>query len=98
MSNEISPASAVNSAIIFLKGKIQSSRKIDLKDKPPMFEIVLNTPAKDAYSHPNKFCILSDYMLGEADKEISVKAEVTCRPWKDNSGNWRYPHILRAVV
>jgi len=58
---------------------------------------VLISPAKDEYSYPQRFCVMSAKRLGDKDQVVTVEAEVRCRPWKDNNGTFRYPHELWAV-
>ena len=85
-------------ATIWLTGRIQSTQQVGTdKENFPIIETVINTPAPDQYSHPNKYCIMSRSKLGGPNQDITIEAEVQCRPWKDNKGRWQYPHYLWAA-
>lgn len=86
------------SANIWLTGRIQSTQQVGTdKENFPIIETVMVTPAPDAYTHPNKYCIMSRSKLGNPNDDLTIEAEVQCRPWKDQKGRWHYPHYLWAV-
>ncbi len=83
---------------IWLSGRIQSSQQVGTdKDNFPIIENVIVTPAVDNYSHPNKYCVMSRSKFGNPNEDITIQAEIQCRPWKDSKGRWHYPHYLWAV-
>ncbi len=85
-------------ATLWLSGRILSSNQVGTdKDNFPIIENILITPAADTYSHPNKYCVMSRSKLGKENDDLTIEAEVQCRPWKDQKGRWHYPHYLWAV-
>ena len=86
------------SGTLWLSGRIQSTQQVGTdKENFPIIETIMVTPASDAYSHPNKYCIMSRSKLGNKEDDLSIEVEVQCRPWKDNKGRWHYPHYLWVV-
>ena len=80
---------------LWLAGRIQSTQQVGTdKENFPIIETIMVTPAPDAYSHPNKYCIMSRAKLGNKEDDLTIEVEVQCRPWKDNKGRWHYPHYL----
>ena len=86
------------SGTLWLTGRIQSTQQVGTdKENFPIIETIMVTPAPDAYSHPNKYCIMSRSKLGNKEDDLTIEVEVQCRPWKDNKGRWHYPHYLWVV-
>jgi len=79
---------------IFLKGKLDQVEVVGANKD--LFRNIIITPAKDEYSHPQRWCVMTRSRLGGEGDVVSVFPEVRCRPWKDNNGSWRYPHELWA--
>ena len=83
---------------IILIGKLDQSKQVGTdKNNNPIIENIILTPAEDTYSHPKRFCVKSRHRIGEVGSEVSVLAAVSCRPWKDSNGKYRYPHDLWLV-
>ena len=98
MTEKTTDKKTENKTTIWLTGRIQSSEQVGTdKENFPIIETIITTPAADTYSHPNKYCVMSRSKLGTAKQDITIEAEVQCRPWKDNKGRWHYPHYLWAV-
>jgi hypothetical protein len=83
---------------LWLSGRIQSSQQVGTdKENFPIIENIIITPAQDVFSHPNRYCVMSRSKFGNKDQDITIEAEVQCRPWKDTKGRWHYPHYLWAI-
>jgi len=77
---------------VIITGKLDSFEIVG--EKKDIYKNVIITPAADAYSHPSRFCVMSRARIGDPGGQVTVHAVVSCRPWKDNKGQWRYPHEL----
>ena len=81
---------------VIIQGKLS---QVDIVGQnKDIYRNVIVIPAPDEFSHPQRFCVMSNRRLGDKDQIVSVEAEVRCRPWKDNKGEFRYPHELWAVI
>ena len=79
---------------VIIKGKLEHFELVG--EKKDVYRNIIITPAKDEYSFPARFCVMSRSRIGDKNGPVSVSATVRCRPWKDNSGVYRYPHELWA--
>lgn len=83
---------------IWISGRIQSSEQVaQTRDGMPLYETLITMPAPDPYSYPPQFCVASTAKLGRKDEDLTIEAEVQCRPWTDQKGKKHYPHYLWAV-
>ncbi|MHB1351555.1 MAG: hypothetical protein ACYCYR_17010 [Desulfobulbaceae bacterium] len=93
-AQNVTPLKSRQDLEIIVSGKLE---RFDLVGKnKDIYQNIIVAPAKDEYSYPSRFCVMSRSRIGDKDKHVSVTATVRCRPWKDNSGSYRYPHELWA--
>lgn len=59
-----------------VKGRIKSSESFTSQKGNDYFRTLVVMPAKDAYSHPATFPILSERKLGKDDSDVSVACEL----------------------
>ena len=59
-----------------VKGRIKISEAFDSKKGNSYYRTLVVMPAKDAYSHPSTFSILSTKKFGRDDSDISVACEL----------------------
>lgn len=70
-----------------VKGRIKSSEAFDSKKGNSYHRTLVVMPAKDAYSHPATFPILSVRKLGKDDSDISVACELRPSANQGKDGN-----------
>lgn len=97
MSNpaeKVTPMKQRQDLEVIISGKLE---RLDLVGKnKDIYQNIILSPAKDEFSFPAPFCVMSRSRIGDKDKLVSVVATVRCRRWKDNTGVYRYPHELWA--
>lgn len=90
--------SAPSKVTLWLTGRISASNQVgQTKEGFPIVETIMTTPAADAYSYPNRYCVMSQSKLGREGDDLTIEVEVQCRPWRDAKGRYHYPHYLWAV-
>ena len=93
-----SKAIAPSRVTLWITGRIAGSNQVgQTKEGFPIVETIMITPAVDQYSHPNRYCVMSQSKLGREGEDLSIEVEVQCRPWRDSKGRYHYPHYLWAV-
>ena len=86
-------AIAPSRVTLWLTGRISGSTQVgQTKEGFPIVETIMITPAADAYSHPNRYCVMSQSKLGREGEDLTIEVEVQCRPWRDATGRYHYPH------
>ena len=91
-------ALAPSRVTLWLTGRISASTQVgQTKEGFPIVETIMTTPAADAYSYPNRYCVMSQSKLGREGDDLTIEVEVQCRPWRDAKGRYHYPHYLWAV-
>ena len=91
-------AIAPSRVTVWITGRIAGSNQVgQTKEGFPIVETIMITPAVDQYSHPNRYCVMSQSKLGREGEDLSIEVEVQCRPWRDAKGRYHYPHYLWAV-
>ena len=97
-SASAAPQTPAKRPSIWITGRIQSSEQVaQTRDGMPLFETLITMPAPDPYSYPPQYCVASTSKLGRKDEDLTIEAEVQCRPWTDQKGKKHYPHYLWAV-
>ena len=92
------PEKTAKRLTITIPGRILSSQQVGTdKENFPIIETLIVTPAPDAYSHPDRYCVNSRSKLGNKDQDVSVEVYIYCRQFKDSKGRWHYPHSLWAI-
>ncbi len=86
----------------WITGRIRSTRQVGVgKDNFPIIENVINTPAPDSYSHPDRFCVMTRSKIGNEGDDIAIEVAPHCRSYqatdKNNNKFTRYTHDLWAV-
>lgn len=78
-----------------ISGKIERMDRFDSKDRNrSIFQTIILRPAESEYDYPARFCVKSEQPLGSPDQVVSVECNIVCRPWRDRTGLYRYPHDL----
>lgn len=72
--------------IVQVKGRIKSSETFKSKKGDDYVRTLIIKPAKDAYSHPSTFPILSVGKLGKENSDVNVACELRPTFRKSNEG------------
>lgn len=88
---------------LWITGRIKSTNQIGLsKDNFPIIQNVIIAPAADAYSYPDRYCVMTRSKIGNEGDDITIEAQVHCRSYeatdkKTNTKITRFTHDLWAV-
>jgi hypothetical protein len=94
--NETDEKGIASGIIVELKGRVKSVKKFQSKAGDQFIATTIVRPAKDAYSYPVTFSVISLMRVGNEDADITVRCEL--RPYSRRRDGEEYFNYSLWVI